>query len=94
MTFKVTIWNKKETIGLVRDYRKPAWNGDIHRTCHGMGKLPDKTRPWVIELEGEVPGEVVYNWAFQAMHPHSHHAENLIINGAPFWEWADAKAGS
>ena len=39
MTFKVTIWNKEQSFGYVRDYRKPVWGGRVYYSCHGMNKV-------------------------------------------------------
>lgn len=84
MTFKVTIWDKEQSIGMVRDYRKPVWNfAAPSYACHGMASMVQngcRIRPWFIEFEGEVSDEIIYKWAVPALHPHSD-SKNITVNG-------------
>jgi hypothetical protein len=89
MTFKVTVWNKDQSFGHVRDYRKSVWGNKEYTNCHGMTKVMEggqRVRPWVIELEGEVPKDTLYKWAVCTLHPHSERSENILVNGKTLGE--------
>jgi hypothetical protein len=84
MTYKVTLWDKHQVTGTVRDYRLPIWGGGSpQNTCHGMSRVMTNGimgRPWFIELEGDVPESIVYKWALMAIHPKAPR-ENVTVNG-------------
>lgn len=81
MTFKVTIWDKNKTVGMVRDYRFPVFGGVIPQNqCHGMGRLFAKP-PWFMEFEGEVPDNIIWGWALPALDCRAEGLENVTING-------------
>ena len=73
----ITYWNEARTNGTIRDTKEfvPHRLHGHHFVYNGASR----SRPWFIEIEGEVHPEMA-EWAVMMLHPHADPETNIRIN--------------